>query len=88
MLAAMAGQANVLEVLIEDGANVDATDADGKTALMSAVIMDSPEVIRALLARGAAVSARDAAGQTALGMARQFGRADVASLLEKAGGTA
>ena len=60
------------QLLIKDGANVNTTDVDGKTALMLAASsprgMNMP-LINLLIEKGADVNARDKTGQTALMLA-------------------
>ena len=43
--AASAGQAEVCELLIEEGANVDAVDNTGQTSLMYATICNDKQVL-------------------------------------------
>lgn len=62
-LAALYGNATVVDRLIEMGVEPDHRDSAGKTALMHA---GSREVVDLLLARGADPQARDAQGNTAL----------------------
>src|SRR5688572_26504532 len=61
------------QLLLSRGADVNAKDRQGRTALIYAVglqeVKINPELIQALLAKGADVNARDQAGKTALGYA-------------------
>jgi len=52
--------------LIRRGANVNAVDAEGKTALRFAASLETPEVLLALLERGARVNFQGPDGTTAL----------------------
>ena len=52
--------------LIRRGANVNAVDAEGKTALRFAASLDTPEVLLALLEKGARVNFQGPDGTTAL----------------------
>jgi ankyrin repeat protein len=54
MVAAGAGSLEICDILIKRGADVNAVDRDGRTALLLAVAY--PDVCRALLARGADAS--------------------------------
>jgi ankyrin repeat protein len=62
------GHAGVAQVLLAKGADVNAKDGDGRTALMQAAREGDIEIARILLAAGADVNAQDRRGQTALVM--------------------
>lgn len=64
--AAQAGQTEVVEILLDAGAAVDAVDGDGLTALMRAAGSAAVPVGRRLLDAGAAVNARSPVGDTPL----------------------
>lgn len=85
MSAAAAGRTEIVRLLLERGADIEAQDADGRTALMSAVIMDHASVVQLLLTRGADTAARDCQGHTALGWARHLEKQNVIPLLESSG---
>src|SRR6185503_87426 len=74
MLAAHAGFASLGQRLIKAGADVNAIDGQGTTALLWAVRRDQPETIDLLLEAGAEVDRRDKSGWTALTMAAKLGR--------------
>ncbi|MGB6063731.1 MAG: ankyrin repeat domain-containing protein [Desulfomonilaceae bacterium] len=84
-LAALTGQAEVAELLLEAGADIDARDFDGRTALFEAALSGHLQVVVILLARGADVHVRDISGRTALTEANVWGEAKVAELLIKSG---
>lgn len=67
--AAAADYLDVVQILIRFGADVDSTNADGKTALMAAVA--HPRIVKELLRAGARTDLKDRAGNTALRYARQ-----------------
>lgn len=71
--------------LIGEGANVNATDANGRTALMGAMYRGHPETISELLSAGAAVDAADADGRTALMYAATRGSPETVLSLISAG---
>lgn len=64
--AISAGDLARAKSLIEGGANVNARDAYGATALMNAAHGGSLEMVEALLAGGAEIDAKDELGWTAL----------------------
>lgn len=51
---------------LANGANINAKDENGKTALMKAISYSSPEVVKLLIDAGADVNAVDNRGKTAL----------------------
>ena len=73
--------------LVDRGANVNATDLEGRSVLMLAASSDALLVdeMNALIAHGADVNAKSPAGDTALGFAKLRGRTAVVDLLLKAG---
>ncbi len=81
MWAAMGTHLDVIDALLEAGANVNAHAFDGATALTTATLWNQPEAVRRLLARGADPEITDADGWTALAIARARGYADIAELL-------
>jgi|WetSurMetagenome_2_1015567.scaffolds.fasta_scaffold71527_2 uncharacterized protein len=82
--AAWHGRAAAIDLLIAGGADVDAREASGATALMAAAAQGHDEVARRLLAHGASLAASCAAGN-ALDVARANGHASTAALLAAAG---
>jgi ankyrin repeat protein len=64
--ASLEGQSDVITGLIGKGINVNASDAEGRTALMYASFNGHGMIVQSLLDAGAVVSLRDAAGRTAL----------------------
>jgi len=64
--AAEIGRKDAIKVLIERGADVDARDSDGDTALMKAAVTGRDEIVVLLLANGADINARDPYGWTPL----------------------
>lgn len=74
-------EADFTKMLIAAGADVDATDAGGHTALHAAATLDLVEAARALMEAGANLELRDGDGQTALQAAERRGHAEVARVL-------
>ena len=80
-----------MRALVEAGAPLDHVNNLGWTALIEAVILGDGgprhvETARALVEAGANVNLADRNGVTPLGHARQRGYAEIAALLERAGG--
>jgi ankyrin repeat protein len=61
-----------MSMLLEKGAEVDATDTSGETALMFAAGRGKAEVVRVLLEQGAEVDAINKIGEAALMMAARL----------------
>jgi len=75
-LAAKSGNAEMVELLIKAGADVNYTDTKGTTPLMVAAASGSEAAVKALVAHGADVNAKDGAhGQTPLMFAAALNRA-------------
>jgi ankyrin repeat protein len=79
--AATEASLDVVSFLIDRGADVNAADSHGWTALMMASMEGHLEIARFLLNKGAQVNGMDEYGGTALMAACQLGRHDVAALL-------
>ena len=75
VVATRAGHVPVVETLLKGGAQPDAVDLEGYTALMRA--SEKGDVVHA---------ARDFTGRTALSYARQANRGSIEAMLRKAGG--
>ena len=81
------GDAHAVKMLLEHGADANATNPAGRTILMLTSSSDAfpVETVSALLERGAAVDAKGPDGETALDLAKQRGSTPVVDLLVKAG---
>ncbi|HEY8972726.1 MAG TPA: ankyrin repeat domain-containing protein [Burkholderiaceae bacterium] len=80
--AADRGDVDALKALLAGpAARVDATDADGRTALLHAVLAQRPAAVRLLLAAGADPGRADHAGLTPRQAAQVGGNAEIAALL-------
>ena len=80
--AADRGDVDALETLLADPAvRVDAPDADGRTALLHAVLAQRPAAVRLLLAAGADPARADRAGLTPRQAAQTGASAEIALLL-------
>ena len=86
--AAKAGFLNVIKLLIEKGATLDATDSDGETPLFEAIrsTIKSGEkqraAIEALLVKGADPNVKNRKGLTSLQVAKRMRRADAGKIVE------
>jgi len=79
--------ASALLSIPSGGANANARDDDGMTALMYAASSENndPELLKSLLARGAEINVKAKDGETALKLAGRKGKTEIVRLLEKAG---
>ena len=92
--AAAGGQKEIVELLIAKGADVNATDGDGDTALhLAGSTTASTAITELLISKGADVNAmnmsppgRRIGGMTPLDMATLGNRTEIAALLRKQGG--
>jgi len=71
--AAAVGRTAELEVLLAQGAPIDAPDADGNTALMKSIQADRPEAVALLRRHGASLELKNRAGLSARDMAKAKG---------------
>jgi ankyrin repeat protein len=86
MRAAGGGHQAILQVLLDEGAQINHLDKAGYSALMAAVINNHRETARLLIERGAALDVQSGDdGRTALMWAVRNRNADMVSLLLVAG---
>ncbi|MEZ0260644.1 MAG: ankyrin repeat domain-containing protein [Alphaproteobacteria bacterium] len=85
-IAAERGFADIAALLVEKGANVNAKDTFGDTAIVKAVENDWPKVVAVLAAKGAAVNTINANGQSLMDRAIATYAHDTAGILGKHGG--
>ena len=83
-IAAHNGDAQIVWLLLENGAQVNQADSDGITALMIAAKRGHAFVVGLLLEKGAQVNQADSDGITALMIAEQNGHMGVVELLLEA----
>lgn len=83
--AAEAGDVDLVQKLLADGADVNSHDGDGWTALMSATAAGHRQIVELLLSAGADVNAKTNFGLTALMSAAGSGRTEVVELLVEKG---
>jgi ankyrin repeat protein/SAM-dependent methyltransferase len=72
---------DVVNLLLSQGADVNARNKEGKTPLHEAAAFRNKDVAELLLAKGSEVNARNKAGETPLHEAALFGARDVGQLL-------
>ena len=82
--AAAQGRIDVIAFLLEKGAQVNAPDFNGRTALMTAAGSGRSGTVNFLIQHGARLSARDRSGQTALQLAEGRGDREIARILRHA----
>ena len=85
MEAVMGGSAAGVELLLQNGADMTAQDALGRTALHYAAQEDRADCTRVLVARGGSPMARDAYGKTPLDVAAERGGAAFEVLVSSMG---
>jgi ankyrin repeat protein len=81
MWAAQNGHIEVMHLLLDRGAEIDASAQDGETALMLAAGDGRAEAVLLLLARGAQMDKKDKEGRTAADHAREHDREETLRLL-------
>jgi ankyrin repeat protein len=81
ILATYYGYIEIIRLLIERNADIDAKDSDGCTALLVASRYGDIEIIKLFLEAGADINAKNKDGETALLLASVRGHLKVAKLL-------
>ena len=84
LIAAKNGDINSVKVLIERGADVDARNWLGRTALHEAVLYKHIEIAKMLIEKGADVDAKDIDGWTAQEIAMKNGHYQIVELIKNA----
>jgi ankyrin repeat protein len=84
MLASISGSSELVTSLIGHGAQVNAKNPGGVTALMIAAANDHPGVAELLIKSGADVDARSEDGRTALSIAKAKSSESLIKLLQDA----
>lgn len=79
--AATSAHLEIIELLLENHAYIDAESPNGTTPLMMAAQYGSPAAVKLLLESGADASLKNQQGLTAIDFARQGGRRDSAELI-------
>jgi len=85
MMAAMGGYTQACEALLDAGADPNAADIDGHTALYEALANKDAEIMNLLVSRHADVNAIDRDGMSLLNYAEKWQLAEMAELLKQLG---
>jgi len=76
-VAVMGGHKELVEYLIEEGANIDAQDKDGRTPLLNAIMFKKSDLARTLIKKGADVKIKCKEGANAIVYTVFFGPEDL-----------
>ncbi len=82
--AATHGHLEIMRLLLEEHAFIDAESPNGTTPLMMAASYGTPEAVKLLIEAGADIHMRNQKGMTALDFARRAERPDSVELIETA----
>ena len=82
--AALAGDAKMIEILLNAGADPNARGIKNITPLQFAASQNAPDAVQLLLSHGADPLLRDDSGTSALDVARRRGFSEVVQILEQA----
>jgi ankyrin repeat protein len=85
IIAVYSNQAEVVSILLQNGADVNAQDRSGNTALMGASFKGYASLAATLIEAGADVNIRNGQGAPALTFAATFGQLDIATHLLRKG---
>jgi ankyrin repeat protein len=84
MKACHHGEQEIAQYLLDKGANVNAVDSDGNTALYTAVLARRVETVRMLISRGAKVNTRNLMDFTPIASAAAAGSTEIVGVLAEA----
>ncbi|KAL3699192.1 hypothetical protein R1sor_017214 [Riccia sorocarpa] len=84
-IAAMSGNVEMVELLLDAGAIVDVISKTGQTPLLEAVYMGHLDIVLSLLERGASPEARNSIGWTSIHLAALRNYVDIVRLLIERG---
>ncbi|MDD4409421.1 MAG: ankyrin repeat domain-containing protein [Candidatus Pacebacteria bacterium] len=78
---------SVIKALLEKGANINAQDNYGTTALMAATERNMKPLVEELISQKADLKIKNSGGETVLKVAKRYGHDEIKDLLIKAGAT-
>lgn len=81
--AATGGHLQIMEILLEHHAFIDAESPNGTTPLMMAARYGTPQAVKLLLQAGADTAMKNQLGMTAVDFAIQIGNVDAADLIQE-----
>jgi ankyrin repeat protein len=82
--AATSGQVEIMKVLLEKSAFIDAQSPNGTTPLMMAAMYGSADAVKLLIDEGADLAMKNQKGMTALDFANSANRKDAVELITSA----
>lgn len=82
MIASNYGRTEIVSILLENDAYVNASDIKGNTALIRACYKGHKQIVSMLLDNGADMNMKNHKGRTALMIAKTKGHADIVSILK------
>jgi ankyrin repeat protein len=85
-LAASKGHKEAVEVLLENGSDIEAREDTGRTSLHAASFRGQLQVVEFLVAKGAKINAQTKDGKTPLDWAVLSQKSDVANFIRENGG--
>lgn len=85
MIGARAGHIEVVEILIDAGADIDLQNQRGRTALMFASSRGHLDILKLLVSKGADINLKDQQGNTALIHAQHRRFKEIIDFLKEAG---
>lgn len=83
--AALDGDLDIVQLLLDMGADTEAHGEDGRTVLCLAVSSGNPDIVSILLTRGANPQAADNVGETAMHIAARNGKEEIVKILLRGG---
>jgi hypothetical protein len=83
--AAESGHTEIVQLLVEKGADIDSKDGSGRTALLWAAEKGHKEIVQILVEKGADIDSKNGSGQPVLLWAAGIGHKEIVQLLVEKG---